>query len=368
MVPIYTPCVAAFLQHLYDNHGYIRTINDIDEKILDKLIDNFESLIYSKIKDLESELDGSLPIKKRDRQIHVTKDKLQRTLRYPDKIRRYHEIPTKGIFFYTSEEHELANYIKRNWSALHEKTGSKLDIFDYQIRTGTSTYQSWTRLYMKALSNIPGISDAETNDAGLPFLLLWTPGGEHVIVPFSDVYMDDKKIRGRMRQVLECVSLKSLDIESIDYLNNLGYGPANITNHLSPIEPEPCDVFISYSHNNKDQIIQLSERLMDAGIQPWFDNLIRCGERWANRIYQQIYASTVVIICWSATSIKSPWVLREAKTALDLGKRIFPIALDDNLAYPAFLEGRHTLSISLDQESAINKLLHEVRSSMSMGK
>lgn len=363
MIPITTPAVASFLQYVYENYPDIKSFKGVEVYHLKNLIREFERGVNSEVRGISERLAKTLPVNKKNRLWLVREDKLIETLSRRDYLERYHRVPTKGVFFYTTEEHEIRKYIDDNWNALHEKTGNNLDFFDYEIRTKKPTYESWTQVYMRALANIPGIDQAAAHDAGLPFLLLWNPRREYVVVPFSDVYDDPKKLRTRMKDVIACVKDKPLDIDSISYLKDIRFEAAREPDARLG-QPEPCDVFISYSHSNRQQIQNLVAALQSEGITPWFDDFIRCGENWARRIYWQLREATAVVICWTSTSVKSPWVLREASTARVLGKYVFPIAFESGLKYPESCGALHTLDLSRNHSQMVAELISQIRASL----
>lgn len=363
MIPITTPAVASFLQYVYENYPDIKSFEGVGDFRLRQLIQEFEMVVNSEVRGISERLATTLPVDKKNRRWLVREYILIRTLRRSDYLERYHRVPTKGIFFYTSREPGIRKYLLKHWYALHEETGNNLDFFDYEIRTEQPTYNSWTQVYMRALANIPGIDQAEARDAGLPLLLLWNPRGEYVVVPFSDVSNDPKKLTSRMNDVIACVKDKPLDIDSISYLKDIRFEPAGEPDARRG-QPEPCDVFISYSHSNRQQIQNLVAALQSEGITPWFDDFIRCGENWARRIYWQLREATAVVICWTSTSVKSPWVLREASTARVLGKYVFPIAFESGLKYPESCGALHTLDLSRNHSQMVAELISQIRASL----
>lgn len=83
-----------------------------------------------------------------------------------------------------------------------------------------------------------------------------------------------------------------------------------------------ADIFISYSKHEPELTTQLAAELEALGYTTWWDTSLLPGERFPDKIRHELEAATVVIVIWSATSVKSEWVYAEAKLAQELGKLI----------------------------------------------
>jgi hypothetical protein len=88
------------------------------------------------------------------------------------------------------------------------------------------------------------------------------------------------------------------------------------------------DVYISYSREETQRAKQLANALAQSGFSVWWDRQILVGASWANQIERQLDQASCVVVLWSATSIKSDWVLDEAAYARESNKLI-PVMLDD---------------------------------------
>ncbi len=71
-------------------------------------------------------------------------------------------------------------------------------------------------------------------------------------------------------------------------------------------------IFISYKSEERDQIRLIAERLKSLGLDVWFDQQIRTGERWDSAIDEQLRGARVVIVCWTKASTQASWVIWEA--------------------------------------------------------
>jgi TolB-like protein/tetratricopeptide (TPR) repeat protein len=85
--------------------------------------------------------------------------------------------------------------------------------------------------------------------------------------------------------------------------------------------------FISYAHADRDRITPLTEVLMAAGQQVWWDGLIEGGEAFAKTIESALDLADAVVVAWSVHSVTSDWVRDEAAHGRDRG-RLVPISLD----------------------------------------
>jgi hypothetical protein len=89
-----------------------------------------------------------------------------------------------------------------------------------------------------------------------------------------------------------------------------------------------CDVFVSYARNDSNVAEALAKAISFAGHSVWVDrHAIRDGESFDTQIEDAIANAKVVLVLWSAASVKSPWVRAEASYALKEHKLI-PVILD----------------------------------------
>ena len=74
-------------------------------------------------------------------------------------------------------------------------------------------------------------------------------------------------------------------------------------------------IFISYTRKYLSSTQQLADRLEAEGYDVWWDVKLLAGHAFRDAIDEQLEASDVVIVIWTPTSIKSPWVIAEAQHA-----------------------------------------------------
>lgn len=99
------------------------------------------------------------------------------------------------------------------------------------------------------------------------------------------------------------------------------------------VQETQVDVFLSYSHNDRDCIERIGNWLRAAKIGVVYDRAMTGGSDLLEFVNSMIDRAKVVTVCWSRSSVSSNWVLGEALRAMDHGK-IVPIALEPT-AIPA---------------------------------
>ena len=104
-----------------------------------------------------------------------------------------------------------------------------------------------------------------------------------------------------------------------------------------------ADVFISYSHENKDAARILAGVIEARGYDVWWDRELIAGDDYTNVIEEVLDAAKAVIVLWSAASRKSYWVRDEAAVGRDRN-RLLPVAIDDNQP-PLGFRQIHTISL-----------------------
>jgi hypothetical protein len=81
-----------------------------------------------------------------------------------------------------------------------------------------------------------------------------------------------------------------------------------------------ADVFISYAKKDRAYAEELAKFLDELGVTTWWDANLVGGEEFRERITKEIDESKATIVIWSATSIKSSFVIDEADYARKSGK------------------------------------------------
>jgi hypothetical protein len=77
------------------------------------------------------------------------------------------------------------------------------------------------------------------------------------------------------------------------------------------------DVFLSYSHHDRDKARQIAEKLIGENFSVWWDREIPAGRDYQEVIEEKIAAASCVVVLWSQFSVQSQWVRSEASEAND---------------------------------------------------
>jgi tetratricopeptide (TPR) repeat protein len=85
-------------------------------------------------------------------------------------------------------------------------------------------------------------------------------------------------------------------------------------------------LFLSYAREDAATAGRLARALERAGHEIWWDRELTAGSSFGPEIEQQLKDCDVVIVIWSAASVRSPWVRDEAAIGRDAGK-LLPLAL-----------------------------------------
>lgn len=89
------------------------------------------------------------------------------------------------------------------------------------------------------------------------------------------------------------------------------------------------DVFVSYSREDSEHALRLTEALKARGIDVFLDSeSLVAGESWAPKVNRAIESSDAVAVFLSHNSKRSKWVEKELVYALEKEKHVIPILLD----------------------------------------
>jgi TIR domain len=76
-----------------------------------------------------------------------------------------------------------------------------------------------------------------------------------------------------------------------------------------------ADVFLSYAHEDVQTAQQVAEALERCGWSVWWDRRIPTATRWQRVLEPELEQARCVVVLWSAHSVLSEWVMREAESA-----------------------------------------------------
>jgi len=187
---------------------------------------------------------------------------------------------------------------------------------------------------------------------------------------------------GRLRDFVDaCIAHRKDENRLTCELGILFSGP-NLVRHVSGNTPlsdhlienvlHAPKAFISYSHADKESVLDLYHQLKDSGANLWLDQFeLSPGTLFQQEIERAMKASDAMLIILSRNSNISKWVSFEGSFFYSLGqsdkKLIIPIAFDDEgrslaTALP-FLQGR--LYIDLSKAEARKENVAKISSALS---
>ncbi len=87
------------------------------------------------------------------------------------------------------------------------------------------------------------------------------------------------------------------------------------------MEPEPADIFISYSHRDAPSLEELRFALRhlerEGRLDVWDDTVIRPGENWARDLRQRLDTARVIVV------LLSPNCKRRLKMVPEGGRKVY---------------------------------------------
>ena len=89
-----------------------------------------------------------------------------------------------------------------------------------------------------------------------------------------------------------------------------------------------ADVFLSYDHGDSVRASTFTHGLEKVGISAFWDRRLEGGDEWPDVLERELRAASMVVVLWSEKSVKSRYVLEEARLALDLGTLV-PALIDE---------------------------------------
>ncbi len=88
------------------------------------------------------------------------------------------------------------------------------------------------------------------------------------------------------------------------------------------------DVFVSYAHEDKEQVEAIVQALEEQDLDVWWDARIEAGEQWDDRVEERIRAARCLAVLWSEHSRKSKVVKDEVETADKADVPVVPARID----------------------------------------
>ena len=92
---------------------------------------------------------------------------------------------------------------------------------------------------------------------------------------------------------------------------------------------EPEDVFVSYSRQDNDKVLELTAKLRSAGVRLWMDvRNIDGAAMWGEEIVNALAKSKVLLLLVSKSSVASQNVVKEVLLASERKGHILPVDLE----------------------------------------
>jgi hypothetical protein len=88
-------------------------------------------------------------------------------------------------------------------------------------------------------------------------------------------------------------------------------------------------IFVSYAHADKDAVLPIVRALVAEGYRVWYDRGIQAGSSFPDYIADHVYGCSCLLMLASRSSLASDWCKNEVNYALDLGRPILPVYLED---------------------------------------
>jgi hypothetical protein len=98
-------------------------------------------------------------------------------------------------------------------------------------------------------------------------------------------------------------------------------------------------LFISYTHDDLEQVTELAEELRARGHEPWFGEQLMPGDDWQANLRRAITDSDALVYALSPHSAVKEWCRWESAQAIKSGKPIIPILLRSTSGIPVALGG-----------------------------
>jgi hypothetical protein len=116
-------------------------------------------------------------------------------------------------------------------------------------------------------------------------------------------------------------------------------------------------IFFSYSRVDSPFALTLAKDLREAGADIWIDQLdIPAGSHWDAAVEKALNSSAYVLVILTNSSTQSTNVMDEVSFALESGKKIIPVLLEDCLA-PFRLRRLQRIDFTLDYTTGFSQLI-----------
>lgn len=88
-------------------------------------------------------------------------------------------------------------------------------------------------------------------------------------------------------------------------------------------------IFVSYSHKDRNKVMPIINELVDRNFRVWYDEAIPYSENFHDIIAEAVLSCSHFLVFFSNASIQSSYVRREVDFAVDKGRQIDQVFLED---------------------------------------
>lgn len=90
-------------------------------------------------------------------------------------------------------------------------------------------------------------------------------------------------------------------------------------------------IFVSYAHKDSEKVVSVISGLQQRGFRVWYDSGIEAGSEWPEYIAEHLENAAVVLVFMSPAATASRNCRNEINYALDLGKDILVVYIEDTV-------------------------------------
>lgn len=126
-------------------------------------------------------------------------------------------------------------------------------------------------------------------------------------------------------------------------------------------------VFLSFSEQDERVASQIRDKLVQDGLDVWWDSVNAWGDNWAYNLGQALEGSDCMIVLVSPASMNSDLVRREMVHAItheSFRDRVFPAIVKRTSNIPEFLRSLHTIDLTKDFTTGVQALVQAIRTSL----
>ncbi|MGH8306195.1 MAG: TIR domain-containing protein, partial [Steroidobacteraceae bacterium] len=100
--------------------------------------------------------------------------------------------------------------------------------------------------------------------------------------------------------------------------------------------PQPAEVFVSYSRNDKDRVLELAAKLRAAGVSLWVDQSgIDAATMWGEQIVNALESAKVLLLMVTESAVRSDNVAKEVVLVSERKGHILPVHLEPTQIPPS---------------------------------